>query len=139
MENQEGYTGATSQFDMGIALLFRIHEVLNIISEARIENNFILWRNCLMAVSGEIEDLYTKEQEDEYLKLLGELDPLIAKSVRRAIPAKFQATTELNEEEFNDLYMKMRELDKFVRRQLNTRNMLLRKALDPKNIVGRMS
>jgi hypothetical protein len=128
-----------SKFDMGVSILIRINEILNYVAEARISGNFKVWRNCLMAVSGEIEDTYSLTEEKEYNRLLEKVNPLIGKSVPRFVLGKQTPVTDLNEEEYNELYQAMRELDKFIRAQLNNRNMLLKKKGDVRKSAGIMS
>lgn len=128
-----------SKFDMGVSILIRINEILNYVAEARITGNFKNWRNCLMAVSGEIEDTYNSGEEKEYNRLLEKVNPLIGKSVPRFVLGKQTPVTDLSDDEYNELYQAMRELDKFIRAQLNNRNMLLKKKGDVRKSAGIMS
>lgn len=134
----ENLAGTTSDFNMGLAILERINMFLNVVAEAKISGDFKLWRDSLMTISDEMADTYSKEQEEEFIKLLEEINPLILKAQPRYVFGSHSPKIDISGEEYNILYLKLRELDKFVRLMLNQRNMLLKKSRDVTKASARM-
>ena len=135
----EGYSNTTSDFNMGLAILERINAYLNLAAEAKITGDYKLWRDSLMTISDEMADTYSKEQENTFMKLLEEINPLIIKATPRFVFGSHAPRMDITAIEYNELYLKLRELDKFVRLMLNNRNMLLKKSRDVTKAAGRMS
>jgi len=134
-----GVSYAQSDFNMGLAILERINGLLNIVAEAKLTGDFKTWRDSLMVISDEMADSYNKDTEDIFLKHLRELAPLIDKSLPCYVFGNNRPQSKITGEEYNILYTKLRELDKFVRLQLNNRNMLLKKSKDQRLASSRMS
>jgi len=138
MENR-GANYAQSDFNMGLAILERINGLLNIVAEAKLHMDFKTWRDSLMTISDEMADSYNTETEEEFMKLVTSINPLINKAAPRYVFGNNKPQMDISPEEYNDLYIKLRELDKFVRLQLNKRNMLLKKSRDQSKAASRMS
>jgi hypothetical protein len=134
-----GVNYAQSDFNMGLAILERINGLLNIVAEAKLVMDFKTWRDSLMTISDEMADSYSREVEGEFLSLVRSINPLLSRSVPRYVFGNDRPQADITEEEYNDLYIKLRELDKFVRLQLNLRNMLLKKSKDQSKASSRMS
>lgn len=137
----EIYGGTQSDFNMGLAILERINGYLNEAALAKTTKpkDFETWRDCLVTISGEIEDTYTSDQEEKFLSLLRSINPLIIKSKPRYVFGSHTPKVDITPDEFEDLFLKLRELDKFIRLMLNQRNMLLKKSRDVTKAAGRMS
>ena len=136
---KEGGNYATSDFNMGLAILERINGLLNIVAEAKLSMNFKVWRDTLMVVSDEMADSYNKDTEDKFLKLVSDINPLIVRAAPRFVFGSEKPQSDITGDEYNKLYLNLRELDKFVRLQLNLRNMLLKKSKDMSKAASRMS
>ena len=135
----ESYSGTTSDFNMGLAILERINAYLNLAAEAQITGDFKLWRDSLMTISNEMSDTYKNSEDEKLMSLLSDINPLILKAQPRFVFGSHSPKIDITNEEYNDLYIKLRELDKFVRLMLNNRNMLLKKSRDITKAAGRMS
>jgi len=138
MENVGG-NYAQSDFNMGLAILERINGLLNIVAEAKLSMNFKVWRDSLMTISDEMADSYNEETENTFIALVTPINPLILRAAPRYVFGNDKPVADITGEEYNDLYIKLRELDKFVRLQLNKRNMLLKKSKDQSKASSRMS
>jgi len=136
---KEGGSYATSDFNMGLAILERINGLLNIVAEAKLSMNFKVWRDSLMTISDEMADSYDKDTEDKFMLLVSEINPLIVRATPRYVFGNDKPQSDITEDEYNQLYIKLRELDKFVRLNLNRRNMLLKKSKDMSKASSRMS
>jgi len=136
---KEGGNYATSDFNMGLAILERINGLLNIVAEAKLAMNFKVWRDTLMVISDEMADSYDEPTEEELTRALISINPLIVRATPRFVFGNDKPVSDITTEEYNDLYLKIRELDKFVRRELNKRNMLLKKSKDMSKAASRMS
>jgi len=135
----ERYSDTKSEFNMGLAILERINSLLNLVAEAKMSGDYKLWRDSLMTISDEMADTYDKTTETKLIKLLEEINPLILKATPRYVFGTHSPKTSITPDEYNLLYIKLRELDKFVRLNLNNRNMLLKKSRDQTKASARMS
>jgi len=138
MENV-GVNYAKSDFNMGLAILERINGLLNIVAEAKLHMDFKTWRDSLMTISDEMADSYNKTTEDKFIELVSLINPLLERATPRYVFGNNKPQSDITPDEYNDLYIKLRELDKFVRLQLNNRNMLLKKSKDQSKASSRMS
>jgi len=138
MENG-GVNYAQSDFNMGLAILERINGLLNIVAEAKLSMNFKVWRDSLMTISDEMADSYYADTEQEFINLVTEINPLIIKAAPRFVFGSEIPQSNITADEYNALYLKLRELDKFVRLQIKNRNMLLKKSKDMSKASARMS
>ena len=92
-----------------------------------------------MTISDEMADSYDKDTEDKFMLLVSEINPLIVRATPRYVFGNDKPQSDITEDEYNQLYIKLRELDKFVRLNLNRRNMLLKKSKDMSKAASRMS
>ena len=120
----------SSDFDMSLAMLERINGLLNIVAEAKLAMDFKIWRDSLVVISDEVAADYDKKTEEELTRALVAINPLIIRATPRFVFGNDRPQSKITGEEYNDLYLKIRELDKFVRRELNKRNLLISKNKD---------
>jgi hypothetical protein len=124
--SKENENKDVSVFNMSLASLIRIDNILTACAIACSQRNLSKWYSCLVTLSLQVDyDFEMKEEEDSEYQInkklfnkICELQSKYEKFERKEILNKF--------EKFSEYFMTLKNYERFIRKALDTRGMLMK-------------
>ena len=142
MVDDYGDNGDKFKFNMAVAMLFRIDNIITQCANASSDKNFPRWSRMLSTLSREINYLFKPEEEKENLEFENSINPLIVEFEEKM---EFNIDSEefvLKDGVYFDnypiLYTLLIGYEKFLRKALQERDLLAIKKSDLRRIITEM-
>lgn len=133
--------GKQEIFNMSLAILERLNNLINCCASASIESDFPKWYSYLLTLKKQISYKFTKEESEkdsDFVSVINDLIPEFKSKMKLDLNNKYFLRIGEQYEHYGLLRFLLEEYEKFLLQQMDSRDMLSSKRENKRRTIGEM-